>query len=119
MEGPSTSTDPGISLRAQYARRILEDYVKRETHHRLRADHPHRSRPWNVFKLPPFTIPPARHDKDALEDVPPGKVCIIGAGMAGLVIAYILKNLFPKVKFDIFEAHAKRVGGRVYTHKFE
>ncbi|KAI0410483.1 FAD/NAD(P)-binding domain-containing protein [Xylaria grammica] len=45
----------------------------------------------------------------------PGKVCIVGAGIAGLYIAMILDKL--GITYDILEANS-RVGGRVYTHKF-
>ena len=44
-----------------------------------------------------------------------GRVCIIGAGMAGLYTAMILDSL--GIQYDILEA-SNRVGGRVFTHKF-
>ena len=43
------------------------------------------------------------------------KVCIVGAGMAGLYAALILDHL--GVPYDILEA-ADRPGGRVLTHYF-
>ncbi|KAG2133638.1 uncharacterized protein EDB93DRAFT_1173834 [Suillus bovinus] len=43
------------------------------------------------------------------------KFCIIGAGVAGLYIAMILKEL--GIQFDLVEA-SDRAGGRLYTHKF-
>jgi monoamine oxidase len=43
------------------------------------------------------------------------KFCIIGAGVAGLYIAMILKEL--GIPFDLVEA-SDRAGGRLYTHKF-
>ncbi|KAA8645834.1 hypothetical protein EYZ11_011931 [Aspergillus tanneri] len=46
------------------------------------------------------------------------KVCIIGAGIAGLYIALILDKLqIPHLSYKILEA-SDRVGGRVYTHNF-
>ena len=42
-------------------------------------------------------------------------VCIIGAGVAGLYAAMILKSL--DIKFEIIEA-GNRVGGRLFTHYF-
>lgn len=42
-------------------------------------------------------------------------VGIIGAGMAGLYTAMILKSL--GLKYEILEA-SERIGGRVYTHRF-
>ncbi|KAH6856062.1 hypothetical protein B0I37DRAFT_67638 [Chaetomium sp. MPI-CAGE-AT-0009] len=48
----------------------------------------------------------------------PHKVCIVGAGLAGLYIAMILDSLeIPNLTYDILEANS-RVGGRVYTHHF-
>lgn len=48
----------------------------------------------------------------------PLKVCIVGAGIAGLYIAMILDSLeIPQITYDILEA-SPRVGGRVYTHYF-
>ncbi|CAG8905550.1 unnamed protein product [Penicillium egyptiacum] len=47
------------------------------------------------------------------------KVCIIGAGIAGLYIALILQDLeIPSLSWDILEAHRDRIGGRIYTHRF-
>ncbi|KAJ5472631.1 Oxoglutarate/iron-dependent dioxygenase [Penicillium desertorum] len=47
------------------------------------------------------------------------KVCIIGAGIAGLYIALILQDLgIPNLCWDILEAHRDRIGGRIYTHHF-
>ncbi|OJD38025.1 l-amino acid oxidase [Diplodia corticola] len=46
---------------------------------------------------------------------PPGKVCIVGAGVAGLFIAMMLDTL--GIPYDILEAN-ERIGGRVYTHRF-
>ncbi|KAL4723242.1 hypothetical protein ACLX1H_009732 [Fusarium chlamydosporum] len=50
--------------------------------------------------------------------LPPRKVCIVGAGIAGLYIAMILDDLqIPNLEYEILEA-SDRVGGRVYTHRF-
>ncbi|OAA47548.1 L-amino acid oxidase [Metarhizium rileyi] len=46
------------------------------------------------------------------------KVCIIGAGVAGLYIAMILDDLaIPNLTYQIVEA-SPRIGGRIYTHHF-
>lgn len=42
-------------------------------------------------------------------------VCIVGAGMAGLYTAMILKSLH--IEYTMIEASG-RIGGRVYTHRF-
>ena len=47
----------------------------------------------------------------------PRKLCIVGAGMAGLYSALMLKHYNIKVEVKIFEAN-ERIGGRVHTHKF-
>ncbi|KAJ5816719.1 Amine oxidase [Penicillium robsamsonii] len=47
------------------------------------------------------------------------KVCIIGAGIAGLYIALVLQDLeIPNLSWDILEANRDRIGGRIYTHRF-
>ena len=44
-------------------------------------------------------------------------VCIIGAGMAGLYTAMILKSL--EIDYQIVDANTReRVGGRIFTHHF-
>lgn len=50
--------------------------------------------------------------------VAPGgeRVGILGAGIGGLYSALILQSL--DIPFEIIEA-SNRVGGRLYTHKFE
>lgn len=56
-------------------------------------------------------MPEVDFDKDT-------KVCIIGAGAAGLYIAMILDDLsIPELSYDILEAD-DRIGGRMYTHYF-
>jgi len=44
-------------------------------------------------------------------------VGILGAGVGGLYTALILESL--KINFEILEASKDRVGGRMYTHKFD
>ncbi|MCX4632786.1 NAD(P)/FAD-dependent oxidoreductase [Streptomyces sp. NBC_01443] len=56
------------------------------------------------------TRPLHKYDKNARK-----KVCVIGAGLAGLAAAYELSLLGHKV--SILEA-SKRAGGRVHTHHF-
>lgn len=48
-------------------------------------------------------------------DQTPFHVGIVGAGMAGLYTAMILKTL--EIPYEILEA-SNRIGGRVYTHRF-
>ncbi|KAI2464211.1 FAD/NAD(P)-binding domain-containing protein [Annulohypoxylon bovei var. microspora] len=75
--------------------------------------------------LPQWThdkLPPDQHYPDGKrtggDHTPPRKVCIVGAGIAGLYIAMILDSLeVPELTYDILETNS-RVGGRVYTHRF-
>ncbi|XXH01116.1 hypothetical protein Hte_007467 [Hypoxylon texense] len=62
--------------------------------------------------------PPTGRLGGADDDPPERKVCIVGAGVAGLYIAMILDDLdIPNLTYDIIEA-GSRIGGRVYTHHF-
>jgi len=65
-----------------------------------------------VFK--PHELP-QRPDWHSADLPPNAKVCIVGAGMAGLYSALILDHL--NIPYDILEA-ADRPGGRVLTHYF-
>ena len=85
--------------------------------------------PWTADNLPPdpsFSGGGIQDVPDEVHDVPRGpskppaerKVCIVGAGVAGLYIAMILDSLkIPNLTYDILEAN-DRIGGRVYTHHF-
>lgn len=86
-------------------------------------------------KLPFFSVRPAPvtpHDLPAdpilashQQDEKPqrllpdnSKVCIVGAGVAGLYIAMILDSLeISGLSYEILEA-SPRIGGRIYTHCF-
>lgn len=112
---PNVSTaSEGISLRAAIARKILKIYVQKEQS-KQRHGSSNAAPDWESEELPLFSIgPPPKGPIKA----PPGKVCIIGAGMAGLVVANGLKQI-GKYDFDIVEALPDRVGGRVYTQTFQ
>ncbi|KAL2126001.1 hypothetical protein VTI74DRAFT_1977 [Chaetomium olivicolor] len=74
--------------------------------------------PWTHDALPPD--PKCREGLKLGHhgDLPQRKVCIVGAGVAGLYIAMILDSLaIPNLTYEILEANS-RVGGRVYTHHF-
>ena len=55
--------------------------------------------------------------ESARDAVKIGKVGIIGAGMSGLYAGLLLKK--HGIPFHIFEARKERVGGRVYTYRFD
>ncbi|KAF2789884.1 amine oxidase [Melanomma pulvis-pyrius CBS 109.77] len=44
------------------------------------------------------------------------KIGIVGGGISGLYTAFILKHL--GIDYEILEANADRMGGRIYTHHF-
>jgi hypothetical protein len=84
--------------------------------------------PGRLHELPPGQIPWTRDNlpprPNVLREPKNGKakqeykLCIVGAGMAGLYIALILDTLdIPGISFDFFEA-SDRIGGRCLTHEF-
>ena len=97
------ATQTSTSLRAQYAKHILERHV-------LRKFNAHHDQPADNAELP--ERPPA----DGIADGPAGRVCIVGAGTAGLQVALLLLHCGFN-DFDILEA-SDRVGGRAYTYNF-
>ncbi len=67
------------------------------------------------------SLPPPKISKD--DRTEPFKVCIIGAGVAGLFTAMIFDYLNEKyevnVGYEIVECNKpERLGGRLYTHYF-
>lgn len=60
--------------------------------------------------------PLPRKPSPVFVDIKDLKVGIIGAGMAGLYSGLLLKS--QRVDFHIYEANPERVGGRIYTHRF-
>lgn len=114
-----------LTYRAQWARLLVREQLAREVNilqslpldetGRLHGLPPGQS-PWTRDNLPPRP--------DVLREPKSGKakreykLCIVGAGMAGLYIALILDTLdIPGISFDFFEA-SDRIGGRCLTHEF-
>jgi NADPH-dependent 2,4-dienoyl-CoA reductase/sulfur reductase-like enzyme len=56
---------------------------------------------------------PPREEVPPDEGIKPAKVCIVGAGAAGIYMALMLTYL--GIEFDLLEA-SDRIGGRVYTY---
>jgi hypothetical protein len=102
------------SLRAQYAKQINRDYVTQKS---LKSLDPEKRPAKGEYKLPHYEIPTPKSKFSEGVEIPAGRICIVGAGVAGLEIARLLK-IFGKHDIDIFEA-TDRVGGRVYTFNFE
>jgi NADPH-dependent 2,4-dienoyl-CoA reductase/sulfur reductase-like enzyme len=106
----STSAD-ALTLRAQWARFLVREQLARELNLSPSAGHA----PWARDRLPSLSeVQP----KPGGEGRPKYKLCIVGAGIAGLYIALILDTLkIHNVSFDFFEA-SDRIGGRCFTYKF-
>ncbi|KAI0532529.1 hypothetical protein GGR58DRAFT_489917 [Xylaria digitata] len=118
---PHQETTQKISYRAQWARLCTRDLLAKEIN--ILQNFP-RVTPfpfpgkttWDRDNLPPRF--PVRSVPRSGEEDRDYKVCIIGAGIAGLYIALILETLdIPEVSFDFFEA-SDRIGGRCRTHQF-
>lgn len=111
-----------LSFTARYARQLIRENITRELR-TLRESHdaePPVDLPaiGGICLKDPFSG--AGHpleEETYLDDSVPldVKFCIIGAGVAGLYIAMILKEL--GIPFDLVEA-SDRAGGRLYTHRF-
>ena len=63
----------------------------------------------------PKIISPALNKKEQNVDPAKVRICIVGAGVAGLYTALMLKHL--GIEYEILEA-SDRIGGRIYTHHF-
>lgn len=103
-QGPQATlsmANPRASFRAAYAKHILNKHLLTKLNN---ASPEHHS-----------ALPAAPKGPDKIEDEGPyqGRVCIIGAGAAGLYTAMMLKYL-GATNIDILEA-SDRVGGRCYT----
>ena len=110
-ELPKSTGQQDHSILGLYAARILREEAQEaygKTH--------------NGESLPEWHFPRETKDipgKDSGIFLPPQreieKVCIIGAGVAGLQLARLC--VFFGIDYEILEA-SDRVGGRVYTHHF-
>ncbi|KAI9764900.1 MAG: hypothetical protein M1839_005687 [Geoglossum umbratile] len=119
-------TGQELTYRVHWARLLVRDQLAREVN--ILQSQPFDETPGRLHGLPTGQTPwtPAglpqrsevvRKPKDG-ESKPEYKLCIVGAGMAGLYIALILDTLdIPGISFDFFEA-SDRIGGRCFTHEF-
>jgi hypothetical protein len=114
-----------VSYHAQWARRILRHRLAKEIPLALRKSNrdlfggdfqvPGVDTPIDPDNLPELSAP--LEDLEGPDDEL--KICIVGAGVAGLYIAMILYDLdIPNLSYDILES-SDRVGGRLYTYHFE
>ncbi|KAI1501590.1 hypothetical protein F5X99DRAFT_382386 [Biscogniauxia marginata] len=122
----STPSNPH-TIKARWAQRLVREKLTAELNilqqQQQRTEHPLPLpflgyQPWTHDQLPPDSNYSDGKRTVGSGDQPPHKVCIVGAGIAGLYIAMILDSLeIPGLTYDILEANT-RVGGRVYTHHF-
>ncbi|KAK5996863.1 Putative bifunctional amine oxidase [Cladobotryum mycophilum] len=128
----STTATTTVDIKGLWAQRLVRQKLAAEinvlTSRNLRSVHdipfPELgAEPVTYDNLPPDPHFPAEGGRApggrlGDEELPPRKVCIIGAGVAGLYIAMILDDLkIPNLTYDILESNT-RVGGRLYTHYF-
>ena len=128
MEGqlPLGSSDGGHSFRAEWAKKLVEESITN-----FWLSRPQKDAAWEDVQGP---IPSKDDIKKGIlptipdtgiedQDTSPYKICIIGAGVAGLFTAMTIDRLNEKFKlgfkYEILEAaDQKRFGGRLYTHRF-
>ncbi|KAH7145710.1 L-amino acid oxidase [Dactylonectria estremocensis] len=106
---PDTPDYAEYSLRAAYAKAVLNESLRSELNEGRREGYnvlPHKS----IDDLKPADGVQQKYSANK------DRVCIVGAGAAGLYIAMILKFLGIE-DFDILEA-SDRVGGRCFTYEF-
>ncbi|KAK3374262.1 hypothetical protein B0T24DRAFT_679621 [Lasiosphaeria ovina] len=94
-----------LGLRAAYAKSLLSKYLNENE---IESEAPRNFRP----------IPAYSHLGSQFQEAEPyaGKIAIVGAGIAGLYTAMLLKYV-GITNVDILEA-SDRVGGRCYTYEF-
>lgn len=104
-----------LSFTARYARQLIRESISRQLC-ALRESHD-TEQPTHPLGLGGIGTNRASEEGAHLDDSAPldVKFCIVGAGIAGLYTAMILKEL--GISFDLVEA-SDRAGGRLYTHKF-
>ncbi|CAE6367727.1 unnamed protein product [Rhizoctonia solani] len=76
----------------------------------------------NPIIVPGRSIPSIPNDQRVENELPKittpvKRIAIIGAGVAGLYAAMLLKQKDREFEVDIYEA-SDRIGGRLYTHRF-
>lgn len=90
---------------------VERDYDNLSDKSKLSAEHVSGS------KKDKYGLPSANPTEGVFQpDDPELTVGIIGGGIAGMYTAHLLK--FLEIPYEILEANPKRVGGRLYTHRF-
>ncbi|KAG8771087.1 hypothetical protein FRC12_003865 [Ceratobasidium sp. 428] len=105
------ATKISVDIYDLYGQKLLERFHKE----RLHFDDP-------VID-PGQTVPNVPSEERAKQELPKiqtpvKRVAIVGAGVAGLYAAMLLKGHDYEFPVDIYEA-SDRIGGRLYTHRFD
>lgn len=98
-------------LRTAYSKSVLHDHLLNEFREQYKEYKNVQALPYSQWKLPLGDH--AKHDSAPSH---PERICIVGAGMAGLHTAMLLKEA-GFYNIDIYEA-SDRLGGRMFTYKF-
>ncbi|CAI6341398.1 unnamed protein product [Periconia digitata] len=98
------------TFRGRYAAEVTKNYV------RSRLEHAKKLRPdAATLPRPGIKLPSDAKKKPLPEKSPFGKVCIVGAGVSGTFMAWMLTYL--GIEYDLLES-SDHTGGRVKTHEF-
>jgi hypothetical protein len=122
----SEITDLPHSYKAEWAKNLVRDSIKE-----FWLSRPDDDPAWKDVEEPRPTkeeiqggkLPKLPDTGGEDQDTSPYKICIIGAGVAGLFTAMLIDQLNKKFdlgfKYDLLEAADEtRFGGRLYTHRF-
>ena len=117
MAGTSENKDGLTTFHELYSNYVLETYHEK-IRGKLKYDIPREKFPSTIFQdRGIYGQAQIREGVEALRTEPSAlKVCIIGAGAAGLYAAMILQSL--GVEYEILEAQPSHIGGRLLTHHF-
>jgi NADPH-dependent 2,4-dienoyl-CoA reductase/sulfur reductase-like enzyme len=99
------------TLRGRFAAKLLCDHITKQINIRIQRND-------LQAELPQFSglqQPQHKSPSDGSFQEPLKKVCIVGAGAAGMYLAWMLSHL--NVEYDLLEA-SDHMGGHVFTHKF-
>lgn len=123
---PRTSERPA-SIRTKWAQEIVKSHIIKEIYEtNIQLDNVNST--WQL----PFSFvsqgrrsatlprPPALPFVSSMDIAAdePIKICIVGAGISGLFLGFLLDSLkLPHISYEILES-SQRIGGRVYTHRF-
>lgn len=117
------------SLRSRHAARLLREHINSSYYDHIARSGRSGIASRDISLLPPLsqnsssgpltsfnlTDPTPFPSSNASDQQPPLKICVVGAGVAGLYLAWMLT--FLRIPYDLLEA-SPRVGGRAFTYRF-